>query len=672
MKQVSEAFKQAIRKYGRQIDVIIEYTENGVSKMLNTDTLFSVTPIVRANLLKSVMKQLNFESYEKVPKDTWLHIRFGVLVDKALTVQDVHQMRVDRLNSTEVRLLQGFDYMDLGDYIVAEEPEYNADTLNYSHKCYDKMIYAMKDYEPLNVMYPIKIKDYLTSICNKIGIPIADVTFYNQDREIQNELYEGLGYKYRDVLDEIAEATGSIICINDNNQLEVKYLSETNEIINEDSLKDVNVSFSEKYGPINIIVLSRSAGTDNVYYPEELPENPVEIKIQDNQIMNWNDRSDYLPELYEALNGIEYYINDFKSTGITYLEVGDKYNIQIGENIYNCVLLNDEIDITQGLEEQIYTEMPEQSQTDYSKADKTDKKINQTNLTVDKQNQVIKGIITQIGDRSQKTTTITADIDGVNSRVEEIADLTDEISGIKTISLGNCIAGNLLELHIYGNNTVFDSLYPLDDLYPEDNIYPYGDSRIEVANFISSSEEPQFIKTYELGVTEVLRQNGDVCDEYILQDGKAKVIRRINKNGTIKTNEVIEDLGDFAIEVGNETNIITIQNYSARIKTKFAIKSTYTDIFTTKLEVSSSITQTANKIELDVDEKIEDTKTELNSNISQTAEEINLEVSKKVGDNEIISKINQSAEQIQIEANKISLARKKYQLNRRKCNNIKQ
>lgn len=46
---------------------------------------------------------------------------------------------------------------------------------------------------------------------------------------------------------------------------------------------------------------------------------------------------------------------------------------------------------------------------------------------------------------------------------------------------------------------------------------------------------------------------------------------------------------------------------------------------------------------------------DLNSNINQTAESINLEVSKKVGKNEIKSAINQSAEEIQIQAKNIAL-----------------
>lgn len=49
------------------------------------------------------------------------------------------------------------------------------------------------------------------------------------------------------------------------------------------------------------------------------------------------------------------------------------------------------------------------------------------------------------------------------------------------------------------------------------------------------------------------------------------------------------------------------------------------------------------------------TKSEMNSTIEQTAENINIEVSKKVGRNEVISSINQSAEQIQINADKIDI-----------------
>lgn len=67
--------------------------------------------------------------------------------------------------------------------------------------------------------------------------------------------------------------------------------------------------------------------------------------------------------------------------------------------------------------------------------------------------------------------------------------------------------------------------------------------------------------------------------------------------------------------------------------------------------LSSKIEQTSKEIKLEVTNAVNG----LDTKITQTAKDINLEVSKKVGNNEIISKINQSAEAITIKANKISL-----------------
>ena len=390
-------------------------------------------------------------------------------------------------------------------------------------------------------------------------------------------------------------------------------------------------------GPINSIVLARASDSDRIYKKDQtsIDKNGLcELKISENQFMNFNDRVDYLQGLADKLFGVEYYLNDFVSTGIMYYDLLDMYNVEIFGKTYNCLMLNNEQDITQGLEENIHTDRPEKSETDYTKADKTDRKINQTNLIVDKQNQKIEGVISQIGDRSEKTTTITADIDGLNSKVSQIEDITNETSSTTgTLILENCQEGPLLELKIFGNNNVFKYLYPSDTLYPSNTLYPYGDSRIEIIHFPEGSETG-ITKVYELGILDVLRQSGSVRDEYVLEKNQAKIIRRINKDGSIKDNEEIEELGEINIELGKGENVIQIQNYTAEMYCKYAIQSEYTDIFATKVEMNSSITQ--------------------------TAEEINLEVRKKVDENEVISKINQSAEEIQIEADKISLKRKKY------------
>lgn len=171
-------------------------------------------------------------------------------------------------------------------------------------------------------------------------------------------------------------------------------------------------------GPINSIVLARSAESDKIYKTDEesIEANGLcELMISENQFMNFNDRDTYLPELAEKLFGVEYYLNDFVSTGIMYYDLMDMYNVKIGDNIYNCLMLNDEQLITQGLEENIYTDRPETSETDYSKADKTDQRINQAYLIVNKQNQTIQAV-------TETTSTIEKN---TNNKIQELIQQLD-------------------------------------------------------------------------------------------------------------------------------------------------------------------------------------------------------------------------------------------------------
>lgn len=979
MKNHTQEFKEQIKNLGRQQDVLIEYTINDEKHTLTVENINSVTPSFESDLLKSVMKQLEIDSNINIPLGTEISFKWGLLVNGA------------------------FEYLDYGKYIVYSS-EKQEDNNSYIITCYDKLINSMKDYEKLDITYPITVREYIIKLAEKLGLEFknAEDKFVNYDKELTQDFFEGIGFTYRDVLDDLAEVTASVICLDNEDKLELRDINDTayyktaegeniniqgsinlpfevfkvtgnsvqegeptpeapveiqnvegnvditvcnknllkiennsyttsgitieidngvynvtnnntsttttfeiptntllkkgtytmstnsnspqypcmqlrdsnnqvigtdmvysdngvktftltedkkiskvrlyfgsdktcnnlalqiennnkksdfithqsqtiifplsegqklykgsyladdgihhvrkqielvgtenwqqyknriylyienavnivkseeipdiksnmfkpiqfnnisssrdnsitynlignsdkhkgisfytnkyfndvstikswlsqqkqagtpiiveyelaeeviepyteeqqeaynqinslysydevtnifsnNEIspifevqyayemetIDEEYLKDTNVNFGETFGPINSVVLSRST-SDNIYrkdYESEEKYGLCEIKISDNQIMNNNDRDQYIDGIFNKLRGLTYPVCDFTSTGVMYIELLDRFFVKIGENKYPVVMFNNEQDITQGLEEQIYADKSENSETDYTKADKTDQKINQTNLIVDKQNQNIQGIITQIGDRSEKETSITADIDGLASKVSDIEDVTETVEGNNSITLENCVAGPLLELHIYGNNTVFDQLYISDNLIISDDLIIYGDSRIQVTNTQIGSEEST-TKVYELGVTDVLRQKGDIYDEYVLDNKQAKVIRRINKDGTVKTVPEEEIIGDYNIELLEGTNTITIQNYNAKLKAKFAFKNDYTDIFATRVEMESSITQ--------------------------TAEEINLEVRKKVDENEVISKINQSAEEIQIEANKISLKR---------------
>jgi len=229
-------FKNKIKEFGRELDSLITYTISGTTTELGNEELNSVSPHYEGAILKSVMKQLDIDSNVDIPVGTEINYQFGVKT----RYEEVENYR------------DNYDYIDYGNYIVYSS-EKQEDTRSWKIICYDKMLYAMKDYENSNITYPITIRNYISAICTKIGLTFANAsdTFANYDKQITSELYldsdgNSLGYTFRDVLDELAEATGSTICINDDDELEIKYIDNINEIIN---LSGTSITIKEETEP---------------------------------------------------------------------------------------------------------------------------------------------------------------------------------------------------------------------------------------------------------------------------------------------------------------------------------------------------------------------------------------------------------------------------------------
>lgn len=629
MKNVTQTFKGNIKKYGRQLNAII--TADDIA--INSEALNNINTSFNTSLFKSVMNVLEIDSNIKIDKNSILNAKIGIKFDL------------------------DYEYINYNNYKVTQEPEKQEDTLSYKILAYDKMVESMIDYD-LELYEEITIREYLIKICQRLGWNTTNIpaTFINSGKLVNPSLHIGIQYTFRDVLDEIATITCSFPHF-EGNEFYLGYITETNEIIDEEYLSEDDVTIKEKYF-INSLVFSRAEESDNIYRKddENIETNGLhEFRISDNQLLSTNDRDLYIDEMFEYLKTFEFYLYDVKSTGIMFLEVCDRFTFKIHGQTYSTIMLNNEINITQGLEERLYIDEIKETQTDYKCADTTDKKINQTYILVDKQNQKITQLTNEISEYENKVVEVIQDVDGIAQRVENIADTTRMASGVKEITLEKCIKGYLLNLHIYGNNSVFKYLYPANDLLPSNTLYPHGDSRIIVTDENGNS------KMYELRVTDVLRANDEVRDEYILENNIARVIRRVNEDGTTKETPEEELIGKYTIYIEQGNNTIKIQNYSARIEARYVQKNSYTDQFATKVEMNSAITQSSEQIQSKVNKTLKDdysTTQEMESKITQTAEEINTEVRKKVGNNEIISKINQSAETVEIQANKISLSGK--------------
>lgn len=225
MKVHSSQYKENVMLFGREIDCKITYEVDNEEIVLGVEELNSVTPHYESSLLKSVMKQLDIDSNVDIPLETTINAQFGVKVGNQ------------------------YEYINLGNFVVYKS-EKQEDLRSYKITCYDKMLYSMKNYESIGATYPTTVRTYIDTLCQHLGLTFANSsdTFVNYDKTIESELYldvngADIGYTFRDVFDELAQVTASVICINDNDEVEIRYITDTEDTIDEQYLKDVNVNF---------------------------------------------------------------------------------------------------------------------------------------------------------------------------------------------------------------------------------------------------------------------------------------------------------------------------------------------------------------------------------------------------------------------------------------------
>lgn len=165
---------------------------------------------------------------------------------------------------------------------------------------------------------------------------------------------------------------------------------------------------------------------------------------------------------------------------------------------------------------------------------------------------------------------------------------------------------------------------------------------------------------------EELRVKGEIYDSLIITRDEAYVMRRLSLSEChvlrVLEEPIKEKLDDLNIELFEGDNYIyLVDMVGNKFYVEYLIKNDFNDIYVTQNEMNSAINQTAQSIELSVNQKLEEYSTtkEVQALIKILSDAIALEVTKKVGENEIINKINLSTEGIVIDANKVDIKGKK-------------
>ena len=557
------------------------------------------------------IKEITLEDSVYVPDVGFI----GQATSKKLTLILLDNEQTINLENKEFELYIGADYnnqtyyINYGKFIVNEPPENDSTNGTIKIIAYDYMIKFNKIYQD-EVTYPIKLKDYLSNICTQAGVQLGSQTFPNQNFWVSDNQFEGK--QLREIIKHIAKCAFSWARIGQDNKLYLDFNATGNvtetfglDDYKQDGFKRAN----EYYGPINKVTYADSdiQGQEKSVFDESSIAliGTKELVIYDNFFAYTTQKRQDLIQSGNVLFGFNYMpVTQLELTGAIYLDCTDIIEvIDDKNNTITTRVFSHTIKYNGVISDTVSAPALSNNQQTYKNINTPANTNNIIEIIVDRAMKQIKSIISDIGDRSQKTTSITQDIESIESKVEDVEDLTNTVTGNKTVTISDAFPNeNILELHIYGNNSVFNYLLPSDDLYPEDNLYPFGDSKIR---FYNDKED----RTIELGIEEVLRSNNEVKDElFIDYQGNVNLIRRVNPDGTTKQIQTNTLLGELHFKLIEGDNTFEIVNYVAPIEVKYAIKSTYTDIFSTKLEMETSIKQTAEEINSVVARKVDEKK----------------------------------------------------------------
>lgn len=444
-------------------------------RVLATDTL----PEIRINE-ENYLKDIQFEDFRYVPDEGII----GGTVAKKVIVNFANVDETFSIQDREFELYIGvelsannIEYQKYGTFIV-QKPENDQVNDNTYCEALDYMIKLNKEYVD-RITYPCTLKQLFNDVVSQAGMQTNLQSFDNDNFIVENNQFEE-GATLRDVLKAIGQVAFNWIVVDENNYITMDF--EIKDTIDEtlDIDKYFDLSKQDEYGPINMIVFkdSQIEGQEEIIRDtesiSEYGEN--ELAIVDNPFAYTQEKKQELIEAGRKMFGFRYIPITLNAIGYIYLNRKDKIRIEtLNEQELDTYILNHTINYNGVALDSIESPAETKAESKYEYNSDIDKRTRRTELKVDRANQKIEGVINEIGDRSQKTTTITADLDGLQSQVSNIATFKITQRGTKQIITQEDTAPTqIIRIQINGyleSNT--NNLYAGDD-YVSQNTFVKG------------------------------------------------------------------------------------------------------------------------------------------------------------------------------------------------------
>lgn len=400
MYNVSEDFINAMKAPVKELQ---GFVKGDYDTITSEDDLIEFSLTVESGLISTTMKRVEIKAYNNhyLSRES-VDVGFGVrLADDS------------------------YEFLTLGNFIIVEQNTL-IDEGTTTYIGYDKMLLFMEKYEPLEVEYPISVYDYAEAICNKIGIELKNEEFeFNSDFLINEELWLNIdGITYRDILQQIAEVTCTTAIITQDNKLSFKYFWDEYDELTYSELISIKDNYDNP--AFNSVVLARTPQEDNIYMRDDEIIALVglnEYKIENNQIAD-KDRETAIVDIFEAMTQIGYQECECKTIGLGYYEIGDRLWLGGYEDPTSSILPIHYIKLQfdGGIQETFKSFALNKPQTQYQYATSINKRIKNTEIVVNKQEQYINQLVSDMyeenGVVNEKYTQIHQDINNIVNTVQ--------------------------------------------------------------------------------------------------------------------------------------------------------------------------------------------------------------------------------------------------------------
>lgn len=620
---------------------------------------------------------------EYIPEDKEVELQLGII-------------------DNERKTLTWYTY---GRFIVTKPTENNVDGITKLIAMdYAKKFNLKFNANFTNTTFPISLNTKITQnenytllwlaqyTCAQIGVTLGSTDFINHDFVLDSNQFQN-NETCRDVMKYIGQLAFSWVRIGWDNKCYLDFnIPENIKTLPIDTI-DTNQYFSlekqkEKYGPINYVAFGLSGIDGETVYdddPNSIEQNgKTALYFYDNPMLYTYDIRSNAVEKGDILFGLEYLPLSIETIGHPWLIGNEQIIVEDTQgNQHITFPFNKQLIYNGHIRSKIDSSAQTSVEETYGYDNEITKTLNNISFTIDRQNEKITSVINVNSEQSAKISKLTQTVDKLESDITEIADITNSTDGYGAVELSNINESEPIYVKIYPtNNQDISYLYPMDTLYPSDNLF-MKDRIVIFHNETTGEDFP-----YELP-NDLLYYDENNYDEFILDyDALTCIVNKkvsYNADGSkylLEQPTTIPYLYPKIHLTNGDYTVFTPGYENAFLFVRLMVQNLYTDQFATKMELNSSIEQTAKNIKIEVSaeyatkkqlqsaidvsakninisvgEKLEDYSTtkEMNAAIDVRAKGIESTVSEKVDEKEVISKINQSAEDVKVQASKVDV-----------------